>query len=298
MAMLVFIVFVSTSFPLGEAIAPTLDPKVLTLLRFVVAAALIGLATIATGSWQRPSWRHVGSYFLLGFMLSTFFVTMFSALQKTTAANTGAIFALIPAMTSVIAFFLLRQRPSGIQILCLLIGCAGTIIVLFGNDFAALSGLSLGPGEQIYLIGCAAYAFYAPVFRLCCRDVSPMMSNFGVLSASALMLAAYIAWEQPDIAWQAIPISTHLGILYLAVFSTAISVLMINYASARLPAGKVMSYTYLLPALVVVENMMIGKGWPGIWILAGVAITALATLVLQMGTTSERTNPSAAIAKG
>jgi hypothetical protein len=43
-----------------------------------------------------------------------------------------------------------------------------------------------------------------------------------------------------------------------------------------------MAYTYLLPSFVLVETLLLGAPAPGIWSLAGVGVTTVATVLLQM----------------
>ena len=56
--------------------------------------------------------------------------------------------------------------------------------------------------------------------------------------------------------------------------------MQIQYASARLPAAKVIAYGYLVPAFVIVFEGLAGHGWASLSIAAGAAITVLGLVVL------------------
>jgi drug/metabolite transporter (DMT)-like permease len=69
-------------------------------------------------------------------------------------------------------------------------------------------------------------------------------------------------------------------VLYLAVGPTAICFFLIQFASLRLPAPKVIAYGYLTPAFVILLEAIAGHGWPTLSIVAGAAFTVLGLVVL------------------
>jgi len=279
--MLGFVFLVSTSFPVGHAITQGLDPAVLTALRFCLAAAIFaGLAT-AKGLWTRPRLARFPVYAVIAAVLCVFFVTMFEALRLTSALNAGAVFTLLPGFTALAGFALLRQRVSRRQILCLGIGALGALLVLYGADLSRLARFEFGPGETLFFFGVAAYAFYSPLMRLLNAGEPLEVFNFWILVCGAVLLVAYGWREILATDWTAVPAHVFLGIAYLAVFPTASSFYFATYASLRLPSGPMMAYTYLLPSFVLLETMVLGAPWPGAWTVAGVVVTALATLILQ-----------------
>ena len=72
-----------------------------------------------------------------------------------------------------------------------------------------------------------------------------------------------------------------LALLVLAA-TLAVFAFLIQFASLRLPASKVLSYTYFTPAFVILIEGMIGHGWVGPSILAGAMVTAAAMLVMAL----------------
>ncbi|MBA4611817.1 DMT family transporter [Stappia taiwanensis] len=281
LAMLGFVFLVSTSFPVGHAITAALDPAALNALRFTLAAVLFAGVATAKGSWHWPRLSRLPVYLLIAGALDVFFVTMFEALRLTSALNAGAIFTLLPAFTCLAGYLLLRQTISRFQVLCLLVGAIGALLVLFGNDLSQLASLSLGDGERIFLIGVVAYAFYAPLMRRFNRGEPLESFNFWILVTAALLLCAYAAPQMLATDWRAVPAPVYLGIVYLAVFPTAASFFLASYASLRLPSGPVMAYTYLLPSFVLAETQLLGAPFPGVPVFLGVVTSAAATLLLQ-----------------
>jgi drug/metabolite transporter (DMT)-like permease len=71
-----------------------------------------------------------------------------------------------------------------------------------------------------------------------------------------------------------------ITLLYVAVFASAGTMVLLQYAALRLPAAKVMAYTYLVPAWVLLWEEAMGGGHPPALVLLGIALTAAALLLL------------------
>lgn len=280
-AMLLFALFVSSSFTVGSAITHGLDPLALTFLRFVLAAAILTGVLAVSRTWRLPSWREAAAALLLGGLVAVFFISMFEALRLTSALNTGAIFALVPLLTAAIAYLVLRQRLRAREVAALLIAAAGTVFVVFDGSLERLLAVRLGAGERIFLVGCTVYAGYSPAIRRLDMGTSPLLVSCWTVIAGSLVLALYAAPTILATDWRAVEPVVYLGIVHLAVFTTAISFFLIQFASTRLPQAKVMAYTYLVPAFVLATDGLVGGAWPSPSACAGVAVIAAAMAVLQ-----------------
>ena len=67
---------------------------------------------------------------------------------------------------------------------------------------------------------------------------------------------------------------------YLVIFATAASMLLLQIGSMRLPAAKVMAYTYLVPSWVILWQIGFGLGAPPLMVAVGVGLTTLALVLL------------------
>lgn len=113
----------------------------------------------------------------------------------------------------------------------------------------------------------------------CLSEIPPLI--VWTLVVGSVLLAIY-GWQpitQTD--WASVPFGVYLGIVHLAIFTTAITFYLIQYASVTLPSAKVMAYTYLIPAFVLAQNIILGAPWPGMSVIAGVGVIAAAMVLLQ-----------------
>jgi drug/metabolite transporter (DMT)-like permease len=280
-AMLLFALLVSSSFTVGAAITGPLAPLPLTFLRFLIATIVFAVVILACRQWRLPSMHETFTALLLALSVTGYFVAMFEALLLTSALNTGALFALVPLMTAALSVAIVGQRVNPQLGLGLLIAAAGSVWVVFGGSLERMRSFHLGLGEWIFLGGCAAYAAYSPLIRLLDRGTPSLLMSFWTIVAGAVLLALYAGPSMLATDWAGIPASVYLGILHLALFTTAATFFLIQYASTRLPQAKVMAYTYLVPAFILLTDGLLSGRWPPPEVQAGVALIAAAMLVLQ-----------------
>ena len=85
--MLIAATLVSTSFTVGKAIADGMDPAILTLIRFGLAAILSLPYIKKRYGLERPSTNDLFRYSIISGALIAFFWLMFLSLRWTTALN-------------------------------------------------------------------------------------------------------------------------------------------------------------------------------------------------------------------
>jgi len=280
LAMLAFSALVAGSFSLGAMAAPHVSPAALTVLRFALAGALVGVAALATTGISREAWRAPWRYVVLGALLAAYFVLMFEGLRTAAAVQTAAVFTLTPIMAAGFGWLLLRQIITRRMAVGLGIGAAGAVWVIFRADLAALLRMEVGRGEAIYFWGCVAHAVYAPMVRKLNRGEPAVVFTFGMMVAGLGILCLYGWRDVVETDWAALPAIVWICLVYVAVAASAMTFVLLQYAALRLPSAKVMAYTYLVPSWVIGWEMALGRHAPPLMVLGGVALTMLSLALL------------------
>lgn len=280
LAMLCFSAMVAGSFSLGVLVANEIAPAALQAARFLLSGVLTGALAVALGRVRRAHFAAPWRYVLLAAFFGTYFVLMFEGFKTAAPVSSAAVFTLTPVMTAGFGYLLMRQIMTPRIALGLAIGAAGAFWVIFEGSWQALTRFDVGRGEMIYFGGCVAHAVYTPLLARLVRGEPPLVFTTGILMAGSVMIGAY-GWR--DIVatdWSGLPAIVWITLAYLVVFSTALSFMLLQFASTRLPASKVMAYTYLVPSWVLIWEMFLGHGAPRGVVLTGVVLTILALLVL------------------
>ncbi len=278
--MLAFSLLVAGAFPLGVRIANLMDPTALTALRFWIAAVVLGVFVAAGPRLKARDFKASWRYFALGGVFSIYFVLMFEALKTAPSISTSAIFTLTPIMSALFGWILLRQITTRWMALALSVGGVGAVWVVFRGDLDALLRFDVGRGEVLFLIGCAAHAFYTPLVRKLNRGEKPLVFTLGTVIAGGIILTALSVQDLVLVNWATLPTMFWIGLIYLAVAATASSFFCVQYATLHLPSAKVMAYTYLVPSWVIIWELAFGSDLPPTVIFIGVAATIVALIML------------------
>jgi len=280
LAALLFAALIAGSFSIGHLAAPFVEPAALNAARFVIATSIIFAIYCATRASLPPRPTVIWRFVVLGVLMATYFILMFVALRIASPISTGAVFTLIPLMSAGFGWLFLRQTTPGLVFVSLLIAGMGAVWVIFRGDVDAIMGLRIGAGEAIFFVGCAAHAAYAPLVRKFNRGEPVIYFTLVTLFATLVCIALYGAGDVANTNWFALPGIVWAAIFYTAIFATASTFFLIQFASLRLPASKVLSYGYLTPSFVILIEGAIGHGWPSVSVLMGAALTAAALLVM------------------
>ena len=279
--MVVATALIATSFPVGAAITHGLEPVVLTLLRFALAAVLFGPIVAWRFGLPLPGWRDLVRYSAVSACLVGFFWGMFEALRHTSALNTGTLFTLTPAIAAAASALLLRERLRPAARLALPVGIAGAVWVIFRGDLDALLGLQLGKGDAIFFAACLAMGFYMPLLRRLHRGEPMARMTFWILVTGTGWLLLLALPRLGAVQWGAVTPAVWAGIAYLAVFTTIITFFIYQWSSTVIGPTRVMSYTYLNPALVLTIGLGFGEPLPPPATYPGILVILAATVILQ-----------------
>lgn len=278
--MMLFAILVAGSFSFGGRIANDIDPLALTAVRFVAASIIVCVLAWSTGGLKRTDFAAPWRFLFLGGLFGTYFVLMFEGLKTAPPVAIAAVFTLTPVMSGLFGWWIMAQRTTPLIAVALTLGSIGALWVIFRGNLGALLSLDIGRGEVVYFIGCAAHALYIPLVPRLNRGEAGLSMAFLTLLSGAIVVGAVGLPRILETNWSALSLNVWAVIIYLTVFASVASVNLIQYASMRLKAAKVMAYTYLVPAWVSVwEVILTGMALPLV-LVPGILLTISALLIL------------------
>lgn len=280
LAMLLFAILIAGSFSLGHEAAPHIGAAALNAIRFTIATGLLSVIVMSMPSGGLPRPVAIWRYAILGGLMAIYFILMFVALKLTDPVSTGAVFTLVPLMSAGFGWLFLRQSTRPVVLVASAIAACGAIWVIFQADIQAIMSFRIGLGPLIFFVGCAAHAAYVPLVRKFRRDETVAVFTVWTLAASTIWIAIFGAGQLATTDFEKLPAAVWIAIAYLAVFTTAGTFFLVQFASVRLPASKVLAYGYLTPAFIAVIEGLSGHGWVTPGVFAGAGVTATALLVM------------------
>ena len=280
LAMLTFSLFVSVSFTLGALVANQIEPLAITALRFLLATILIFIFFILSSKVSMSDLKHPKRFLLLGGMISIYFVTMFEGLKTADPISMSVVFTFTPIMAGIFDRFLSKRRLSLGTWAAVSFGGIGALWIIFDGEFSNLLGLKIGFGEALFFVGCAGHAFYAALIPRVNRGETPLAQSFGTLLAATLILTFVGGKDILSTFWLTLSQEVWLTMFYLAIFATAATFFLIQFAATRLSSLKVMAYTYAVPFWVTTLEIFLGHSSVSAVLLIGGSMIFVSLILL------------------
>lgn len=273
--------FWGTNFVLAGPVLADLSPLWAAALRFMIGATVM----FALAQWRRepllePLRRNAWAYLLLGLIgIGGFNLLFFFALQTTSAANAALIMATNPLLTTLLAWLILRERPSARHLAALPVALLGVAIVISGGSLARLGHLQVAHGDLLMLAANLVWALYNVLGRRYMPAASPISNTTLVMGAGALLLLTVAIVDGGHFT---LPGQNAGGaLLIMALGGTVLAYLFWNTGIANLGAGRTALFLNLVPVFAMLSGSLIGTTpthmqlLGGVIVLSGVSISML-----------------------
>lgn len=208
----------------------SLSPAVLVCGRFAVAALVLALVLVLRRrGLERATLRGgivSGTFGALGFLFQAV------GLESTSAGSSAFLTCAGTLLAGFFAWPLLRQRPSAVLALGLLVALAGSALL------SLREGLQLGRGELWTLAGAACYALQVVALARVAPAADPLELTAVQAGVIALGLAPFALPSAPA-QFAALGTAGWLRFAYLAIAGSLIASFLQVFAQRRLPPGRV-----------------------------------------------------------
>lgn len=238
--------FWSGNFIAGRALAGTLPPVQLNLIRWGIALLVLLPMTLPAIVRHRAAllrhWRLLLGLGLTG--IAGFHAMVYQALAMTPAVNALLILSLAPVVTAIAGTLWNGYRPDRGQAAGLAVSVLGACVILLGADgVSQLGGLDLG---SVWMLG--AILVWA-AYSLLLRHRPPELPQDVTLAASAcvgvvamLPLFAVTEVTRVPMSWPVL-----LAILYIAIFASVLGFRLWSAGLSRIGPERAGQFLHLMP---------------------------------------------------
>lgn len=281
-------VIIATSFISAQILSHEMDPASLALMRFSLAALILAPFVITKKERRQVFVKVIPKGLIISFFYATFFLIMFKALKTTTTLNTGTLYTLVPFLTALFSIVLFRDKIRAGTLLVYIISTIGTLWVIAKGDIHVLLHLNLNQGDALFLVGCFSMVGFSVSMKLLYKGEEMLVFVFTTLLSGAAWMGAslLLSGQVPDYSKMTLNMSLHMA--YLTVFATLVTSWIMQIATVKLSPRQVSAYIYLNPVFVAFIAMLTtGQSLP-VSVYPGIALSVLATLLLQVQASRER----------
>ncbi|MGM1029398.1 MAG: DMT family transporter [Actinomycetota bacterium] len=278
-AIAVALVAWASAFVVIRAVADDFDPGALTLGRLGVAVVVLAAVQALRGTWVRPTRKQW--LLLVVFGLSWFLVYNLALNASEHLLDPGTAALLVNVAPLIVALVAGTVLGEGFP-RWLIIGA----IAAFGG--IAIIGAATATGS-LSLLGVVLALVAALTYAIAVLLQKPLLAQLPGLQVTLIGVAiggvGSLPWSGALVAQvAAAPPAATLGVVYLGVVPTAIAFLAWAYALQRMPAGRLVITSYLVPVLATgMAWLLLGEVPPplallgGLICLTGVALTRIHT---------------------
>ncbi len=259
------VIFWGLSFVATKMAIETIPLFTLVFTRFFIASVILFIFIRKLKLPPISKKIHARILLLALFEPGLYFIFETLGLKYTAAPKASLIIATIPLFVSGLAFLLIGEKISLVQILGIGISFLGIGIIVTGDPKFTwnMEGPLLG---DILIFGAV---FSASLYMISARNLGKTISPISITALQFLYGAIFFfpafLWELPSLNFAKIYLRSLGAMIYLIFFATIIAFICYNYALSKIPASKVSVFINFIPVVTAV----------GAWALIGETLTLL-----------------------
>ncbi len=271
------IVLWGISFVATKAALREVSPVTLVFTRFALGALLLGGVLVARRLPlvpPRDTWLPLAGMAFIGVFVHQ--MLQATALQYTSAMNTGWLIGVIPIWSAILAVLFLGERLRPVQIGGLAIGFAGALLVVTRGRFGpGVLGLPSTRGDLLVLASTLNWAIYTVIGHGIIRRLGPTRATAGIMTLGWLLLAVPFVWSS---GWREFPALSAGGwgaVAFLGIGCSGLGYLFWYGALEKIEASRVAVFLYFEPFVTLIAAaIVLGEPVTGTAVAGGLLVLA------------------------
>ena len=185
-------------------------------------------------------------------------LTFFKGLSYTSPIMGAVLMVTTPMIVLVLSAFIMKERMKKRKVLGLLLGLAGTIIlILYGKSMANATNAALG--NLLVFINAISYGFYLILVKKLMDKYNAFTFVKWIYTFGFIMVLPFGWNEFHAIEWPTIPKDIFWKIGFVVVFSTFLTYLLNLVSMRELKPTTVAVFIYLQPLFATIFAVGLGK---------------------------------------
>jgi len=275
----VFVVIWSSGFVVAKYAFQYSDVLFFLGIRLLIAAGILASITLALGQNLRLTRNELLVSLLLGLTLHGLYLGgVWEAIAKGSPAGIASVITSTqPILVSILAFVFLRESLKRNQIIGLLLGFAGVLLVL--SPSFSQRGAMTAVALTLLFLGLSGSTSATLIQKRYGRDL-PLLAGttFQFLFAGAVLTGLSIVTGRTFIEWN---LQIALTLSWAVIVTSIIAVLALLWMLQRGSAAKVSALLYLVPPMTSIQAWILFGEKLNAQAVIGIAMTALGVALVQ-----------------
>jgi drug/metabolite transporter (DMT)-like permease len=259
-------IFGSTAYEVGIGVVPLLA------WRFLLSVSILAGVLAVSGRLHPVPKRKLAGLLGMGGMYFVMSLLYFNALKLEPISTLALLFYTYPAIVTLLAAALLRERISRIKATALALALAGCLLVLRPSD------LGSGRGAALALVASGMYSGFLLWGTELMRDTDVVLATTLILGVCAIGYGALALWRGEMAAPRGY--AAWGPILGLAAVSTVLSDVFFFWGLPRTGASRAAILSTLEPVCTLaLSGLFLGEAIPAVRLLGGALILGSVVLI-------------------
>jgi drug/metabolite transporter (DMT)-like permease len=281
-AVLVTNLFFAINYSLVKYISPSLvGPYALNLLRVGGSLLLFWTLWFFEKNKIRLNRKDIGRLVLCGLLGVAINQMLFiKGLTLTTAIHASLLMLCSPILITLLALWILKERITVIKITGLILGVAGSVLLIAGKQSSGQPKDYL-TGDMFIVLNGISYAFYFVLVKPLMERYTPLQVIRWVFTFGFVMMLP-VGWLQfGEIQWQQFNFTYSGVLLFIVLAGTFLAYVFNAYGIRVLGPGITSAYIYVqlvfavaIAVLFFDEQLTLSKAVAGLMILGGVFLVS------------------------
>jgi len=228
------------------------DPMAFNSLRFMFALAVMWYLLIHRGGKIRIFPGDAWPLFGLGILGNFFYQIIFIiGLEWSYSANAAVMLGSGPVYVAIMSHYLFGEKVTKAQILGIVIGFAGVLLLILGKEGFTLAFRS-GMGDIMLFVAALCWALYSLLTRSYLHKYKPLdLAVISMTSGGVAIILAGLPWViQTDLI--ALSGKAWAGIIYSGALSIGISYVIWNYGLSKVGAVRTTAFQNFVPLFGII----------------------------------------------
>ncbi len=227
------------------------SPIAVIFLRLIVSTVLIFLFLIISNQLQPIQKGDIKWFILLSvFEPFLYFIGENFGLQLISTTLASVIISTIPLFVPILAFFVLKERISVMNIIGIVISITGVLMMVVDKGFSLNA-----PLNGILLMGLAVFS--ATFYGLLLKHLSHRYSGYSIVAYQNIGGIVYFLPLFIFMEWDGVMVANHsfkalLAILLLAVFASTIAFVLYTHGVRQIGVTRSSAFVNLIPVLTAI----------------------------------------------
>lgn len=244
-------------------------PSVLLAVRFTTAFLALNLIAIVGRTIKKENGESLVAFSLKGkplryvillaiFQPVVYFMGESYGIDLTSSAFAGTIIAVIPIMGIVFDVLIMRAKVTGKQIICAVVSVVGVIITTLGAEGMRSSFL----GTLVLMVAVMAGALFYVFSKKSGEHYNPLERTYVMFAIGSITYVTMAIFQckgaYRSLLLEPLTMPTFwMCILYLAIFSSVIAFMVLNYGSSLISVTKASLFANLTTVISIVAGVVI-----------------------------------------